>query len=1015
VSFEKDVLPVLKAKCFRCHDQKKQTADLRLDVRSRAFAGGESGKKAIVPGKPYESELLNRVTTANDERVMPPSGDRLTDAQIGKLKAWIAAGAKWPDALANEATGTHWAFVPPKRPTVPAGGHPIDAFVLARLQKEGLKPSPEADKVTLCRRLYLDLIGLPPTPKQVDEFLADTSPDAYGKLVETLLASPHYGEKWARPWLDAARYADSDGFEKDKPRQVWFYRDWVVAALNRDLPFDRFVIEQIAGDLLPNATQDQRVATGYLRNSMINEEGGIDPEQFRMEAMFDRIDAVGKGVLGLTVQCAQCHTHKFDPISHAEYYRLFAYLNNAHEATAAVYTPADQAKRAELFRKVKEVEDELRHKAPDWRARMHAWEETVRDDQPDWTVAKPTNLDGSGGQKNYLLPDGSVLAAGYSPSKETSVYTFAVDGTVTALRLELLTDPSLPRGGPGRSANAGLFALTEVTVTATGPWGKAAPVKVASATADADPPERPLEAHFADKTTRKRVVGPVKFAVDGKDETAWTIDIGPGRSNVPRKAVFVFEKPVTFPKGGTLTVKLVQNHGGWNSNDNQSNNLGRFRFSLTDAEAPTADPLPAAVREIVSKGRENRTPAEELVVFGHWRTTVADWKAANDAIDGLWKEHPVGATQLVLQERAEPRPTHVLKRGDFLKPAEAVAPGVPAVLHPFPADAPADRLGFARWLVDRNSPTTARAFVNRVWQAYFGAGLVGTPEDFGTQGDLPTHPELLDWLAVEFMEPTRTPTDDRPWALTPWSVKHLHRVIVTSATYKQSSKVTPELAKRDPANKHLARGPRFRADAEVVRDVALAAGGLLTPTVGGPSVYPPVPEFLMLPPASYGEKTWPVATGPDRYRRSLYVFRFRSVPYPVLAALDAPNGDFACVRRTRSNTPLAALTGLNEPVFVEAARGLAAVALADGGPTDADKLTHAFRRCVARKPTGKELAVLTELLGKQRDRFAGTGAWSALRLTGGDKFPAGVAPAEAAAWVAVARVLLNLDETMTKE
>jgi len=1009
-TFEKDVLPVLKARCFSCHDGRKQTAALRLDVRSRAFASGESLKKSIVPGKPRESELLKRLVTKTDEK-MPPSGERVTEEQIKHMESWIAAGAKWPNALANEPGANHWAFTAPKRPAVVfVNLHPIDGFVHDRLKKEGLNPSPEADKPTLVRRLYLDLIGLPPTPKEVDEFLADRSPRAYENLVEKLLASPHYGERWARLWLDAARYADSDGFEKDKPRSVWFYRDWVINAFKRDLPYDRFIIEQIAGDLLPKPTQDQLVATGYLRNSMVNEEGGIDPEQFRMEAMFDRLDAIGKGVLGLTVQCAQCHTHKYDPISHAEYYKLFAFLNNAHESTATVYTIEEQMRRAEVVSKIREHEHELKHKSPDWASRLAEWEKTVRKSATPWRIATPINLDGSGGQKNYLLNDGSILAAGYSPSKDTSVYTIPSDTPVSAIRLELLNDPSLPRGGPGRAVQTGLFALTECTVTAAPKDGSAnpVPVKIASAAADAEATERPLEPHFADKTTRKRVIGPIAFAIDGKDDTAWSTDIGPGRSNVPRTAVFTFEKPVSFPKGTVFTIKLVQNHGGWNSNDNQTNNLGRFRFSFTEAEKPSADAVPTLVRAVLEKPTAERTPADDTVVFAHWRMTVPELKGVNDTIERLWQTHPVGSTQLVLQERAEPRTTFVLKRGDFLKPTEKVTPGVPAVLHPFPADAPANRLGFARWLVDSKSPTTARAFVNRVWQAYFGTGLVGTAEDLGTQGDLPTHPELLDWLACEFMQPTFGEKAE------PWSIKHLHRVIVTSATYRQSSKMTPELASKDPTNRLLARGARFRPDAEIIRDIALTAGGLLNPAIGGPSVYPPVPEFLMLPPTSYGTKFWPVTTGPDRYRRSLYVFRFRSVPYPVLQAFDAPNGDFACVRRSRSNTPLQALTTLNEPIFVESARGLALKALSNGGKTDGEKLTDALRCCVSRMPSDKELSILLTLLVKQREHFQGE-ATKPADLLGDVKFPHAVPAFEAAAWVAVARVLLNLDETLTKE
>ena len=455
-----------------------------------------------------------------------------------------------------------------------------------------------------------------------------------------------------------------------------------------------------------------------------------------------------------------------------------------------------------------------------------------------------------------------------------------------------------------------------------------------------NPPTKELDSIFDDRSKRRRVTGPVEYLIDGKDETAWTTDIGPGRSNVPHKAVFVFEEPVSVPKGAVVTFKLVQNHGGWNSDDNQNNNLGRFRFSVTDAPNAVADPLPANVRAILSIPEEKRTPAQVEAVFHYWRTTLSEWKDANAKIEALWREHPDGASQLVLQAQAKPRQTHVLKRGDFLKPGVAVSAGVPSFLPPLPKDAPLTRLTFAKWLADRNSPTTARVIVNRVWQAHFGIGLVATPEDFGTQGDKPSHPELLDWLAVEFMERG-------------WSSKELHRLIVMSATYQQSSKVTPELLERDPQNRLLARGPRFRVDAEVVRDIALAASGLLNEKVGGPSVYPPLPGFMLLPPVSYGPKTWKESTGPDRYRRAMYTFRFRSLPYPALQAFDAPNGDFACVKRSRSNTPLQALTALNESVFMECAQALGAKTLAAGGASDAQRMTYAFRRCVSRKPSAR--------------------------------------------------------------
>jgi len=927
-------------------------------------------------------------------------------------RPWLCLAAVLAATPASADEG-HWAFRAPQRPDLPRvtsttwGRNPIDRFVLARLEKEGLTPAPEADRVTLIRRLSLDLTGLPPTIREVDDFLADRSDRAYEKVVERLLASPHYGERWGRLWLDAARYADSDGFEKDKPRFVWAYRDWVINAFNRDLPYDQFVIQQIAGDLLPNATQDQLTATGYLRNSMINEEGGVDPEQFRMEAMFDRMDAIGKGVLGLTIQCAQCHNHKFDPLKQTEYYRLFAFLNTCNEANVAVYTPEEQMKRADLFRQIREIEAGLKHREPKWLDLMRAWERQVRDDQPAWKIVRP-QLDSTGDEKYSLQDDGSVVAAGYAPTKHSPEFTGKTDlKTMTGVRLEVLNDGNLPLGGPGRSIK-GLFALTEfrVFVAPADNPGARKEIKIIRATADVNPPVKELASIFDDRSKRRRVTGPVEYLIDGKDETAWTTDIGPGRSNVPRKAVFVFEEPVSFAKGAVMTFKLTQNHGGWNSDDNQNNNLGRFRFSVTDEPNPVADLLPANVRAILSIAGDKRTPAQVEAVFGYWRTTMSEWKEANARIEALWRQHPEGASQLVLKSQDRPRETHVLKRGDFLKPGTAVEPGVPAFLHQLPSrqDKPGgspNRLDFAKWLVDRRSPTTARVLVNRIWQAYFGIGLVATSEDFGTQSDKPSHPELLDWLAVEFMDGTSGGVNPRRG----WSLKHLHRLIVNSATYRQASRVTPELLERDPQNRLLARGPRFRADAEVVRDVALAASGLLDDKVGGPSVYPPLPAFMLLPPVSYGPKTWKESTGPDRYRRALYTFRYRSLPYPALQAFDAPNGDFACVRRSRSNTPLQALTALNEPVFMECAQALGKRALTEGGATDVDRVTYAFRRCVARRPSAEESAELLNLLQKEKDRYAKPGT----------KLPAGVTTADGAAWTVVARVLLNLDETVTKD
>jgi hypothetical protein len=1000
VDFKRDIRPILSNNCFLCHgpDEKRRKGDLRLDSKEGATKAVD-GKQAIVPGKPDQSEALRRILTKDADDHMPPakSGKQLTPKQVELFRKWIQQGARWSE---------HWSFVAPERPPMPEvkakawARTPVDSFVLARLEREQLTPSAPADRETLLRRLSLDLIGLPPTPEETDAFLADARPDAVERQVDRLLASPHYGERWGRQWLDAARYADSDGFEKDKPRETWFYRDWVINAFNRDLPYNQFVIDQIAGDLVPNATQDQIVATGFLRNSMINEEGGVDPEQFRMEAMFDRMDAIGRGILGLTIQCAQCHTHKYDPISHDDYYRMFAFLNNAHEANVTVYGAAETMQRAEIHQGIREIEDELRHKHADWKERLRAWEASVRNDQPEWTVIRPEVDDiSSGGCKYIPMDDGSILAQSYAPTKHRVKLTVKTPmDSITGFRLELLNDANLPRNGPGRSIK-GTGALTEfeVEVSAADGSAKTQKVKIASATADVEAAEAPLEAIFDDKSNKKRITGPVAFAIDGKDDTAWSVDVGPGRRNQPRKAVFVPEKPAGFKGGTVVTIYLKQNHGGWNSDDNQNCNLGRFRLSLTSAPNPAADPLPAAVRAALAIPEDRRGPAQESTIFSHFRTTVAEWKEANDRIEELWKRHPEGSTQLALQERDVMRPTHLLMRGDFLKPDKAVTPGVPAFLHPLSSDGPATRLTFARWLVDRKSPTTARSIVNRVWQSYFGTGLVASSEDFGSQADAPSHPELLDWLAVEFMDKN-------------WSFKTLHRLIVTSATYRQSSKVTADGLVRDPANRLLARGPRFRVDGEIVRDIALASSGLLNPKVGGPSVCPPAPGMLFLPPASYGPKVWKEEAGENRFRRAIYTFRYRSVPYPALQAFDTPPGEASCVRRSRSNTPLQALTTLNEPLFVECAQALGAKILKEGGASDDERLAFAFRRCLGRKPAAHEKTVLLEFLSKQRERLSKSPD-QPKALAG----PKGDATPDGAAWTAVARVLLNLDETITKE
>ncbi len=851
------------------------------------------------------------------------------------------------------------------------------------MQAHGFSPAPEADRVTLIRRLSLDLIGLPPTPAEVDEFVSDTNPDAFQKLIERLLSSPHYGERWGRHWLDAARYADTNGYEKDLPRSIWPYRDWVIQAFNRDLPFNEFTIEQIAGDLIPNATLDQRVATGFLRNSMLNEEGGVDPEQFRVEAVADRVDAVGKAFLGLTLNCARCHDHKYDPISQREYYEFFAFLNNDDEPAVEVPNAKQRQHRAQILKEIAAIEDSLTEKTPEVAERMARWEERIQSKGGHWTVLEPASFFGAVGTKFTKLKDGSLLATASNPP--VSGYTISAETTltnITGFRLEVLTDPNLPAYGPGRGAN-GNFVLTEFSVEASPKNNTnepAAKLELQHATADF------AQAEF-----------PVSAAIDGMltNKNGWAVDGGPLRRNQDRKAVFQTKGPVGFKGGTALTFHLEQLFG-------KEHCIGRLRLSVTTDAAPEADPLSVEVRKVLAIPSRERTADQQRRLFSVFRTTDSACAEANQKIDQLLKSWPEAPTTLVLAERSEPRETHILKRGEFQKPGELVGPGVPAVLNPIPAGRSTNRMTLAKWLVDPKNPLLARVTVNRVWQEYFGRGLVATSEDFGTQGAAPSHPELLDWLATEFVRQG-------------WSLKAIHRLIAESATYRQDSKVTQEKFSQDPLNRWLARGPRFRVEAEAIRDIALSASGLLSEKVGGPSVYPPIPDGVLT--LGYGAPMpWPTSKGPDRYRRAMYTFWKRSVPYPSLLVFDAPTADSACVRRAPSNTPLQALTTLNDTVFHEAAQAMGLRILKEGGESDLDRAIYAFRLCVARKPDAAELQEVLSLLQEQR-RYFERRTTAAIRVASPDPAnpPDEVNLHETAAWTMVSRVLLNLDETITKE
>jgi hypothetical protein len=1010
VDFNRQVRPILAEHCLQCHGVDQKKGGLRLDDRGAALQGGRSDGPAIVPGSPEKSALLRRITSHDEEQRMPPPGAKnpLSKTQIATLRQWIVEGAPYAN---------HWAFEVPLREETPAGIHPVDFFVRRKLEVVQLKPAPPADPAALCRRLHLDLLGLPPTPERVRAFL-----EAYRRnrakavvdLVRVLMGSPHFGERWARIWLDLARFADSNGFEKDLLREMWAWRDWVIRAFNEDMPYDRFLLWQIAGDLLPNPTQDQIVATGFLRNSMINEEGAIVPEQFRMFEMFDRMDCIGKAALGLSLQCAQCHSHKFDPISQEEYFGLFAFLNNTYEAQSWVYTKEQQKQINAIKATIASIEDSIKKRQPQWRERLAEWEKNVRAGEADWRPLKADDLASTSGL-NHPTQDAElrILTQGHPTTRGDIFAVFEADWKgVTGLRLEALTHRDMPFGGPGRS-KYGTWAISELKVHAQLPgkelWN---PVKLVNASADFSEPDSKIEDEWrADfDAGGKRVRGPVAYLIDGDENTGWRADRGPGLRNQESVAVVQFEKPLDLPAGTKLKVTLVMNHGG-SDNGRHNTQLGCCRVSATRSANPRAQAIDYAAILALATPAAQRSIAQQEAIFSAWRATLADAESRklNEKIAAAWKQYPIAATSVLhLAERTpqQARTTALLDRGEWDRPKTLVKPHVPKLLHPLEnAEGNPTRLYFARWLVHRRSPLAARVAVNRVWQALFGAGLVETAEDFGTRAPVPEHLDLLDWLAVDFMEHD-------------WSHKHLIETIVTSETYQQSSTASPELLQRDPKNRLLARGARFRMDAEVLRDTALSIAGLIhLKEIGGPSFFPPVPQSVL--DYNYFKPTyWKAPDPPERYRRSLYMLRKRSMPDPVLSSFDAPNGDFACARRTRSNTPLSALTSLNETIFTEAAQGMALRVLREGGNDDPSRIEYAYLLCTARSAKAAELQEVRRLLEVNRNRLARgelkARAIAFSKFTKLEDLPAHASPNEVAAWTIVCRVLLNLDETLSR-
>jgi mono/diheme cytochrome c family protein len=1016
VDFARDIQPLFAAACNHCHGAKKAASQLRLDVRALALKGGMSGT-IIIPGDSKNSRLMHRVLGLNGEQRMPLGGEALTPEQIELVRRWIDEGAVWPDddgATGRRGDGAtelpkHWAYVKPARPALPEvqnktwARNAIDRFILARLEKEGLAPAPEADRATLLRRVALDLTGLPPSVQEVEAFLADASKDAYEKAVDRLLASSHYGERWARPWLDLARYADSNGYEKDRPRVIWKYRDWVIDALNRDLPFDRFTIEQIAGDMLPGATNEQKIATGFHRNTLLNEEGGADPEEAMWTALVDRVSTTATVWLGSTLACAQCHNHKYDPFTQKDFYRLLAFFdNNAYrpqpngsqpvftEPVLDLPTPEQDAKRKIIQDEIAKLEASLQSNVA--AATQSVWERAVFEERGNWTTLDPSEFKATGGTRLEKLEDKSLFAGGANPEKDSYVIT-AQSGLskITGLRIEALADARLPRGGPGRDPY-GNFLLTGVEITAAPADNPAQARRVRLASAGAD------DSVGFDTTVFTAMDGGLRRNGVPK---GWPVDATRDAVRFDRQAVFTFAEPISFASGTILTIRLDHLAG------TVGQGIGRVRLSVTGCDdPPRIIALPAKTRPALLTPPPQRTDEQKKELTAQYRALAPEFKAQRERLAELRQSlKSLGiATTLVLGERQTfERPATFLRvRGGFLNPGERVYAGVPAALHPLPEYAPINRLGLAYWLVDANNPLTARVAVNRFWEQIFGRGIVETSEDFGTQGAAPSHPELLDYLATEFIAQK-------------WSMKSLVRLIVTSTTYRQSSRVTPELSARDPYNRLLARGPRFRVEAEMIRDVALAASGLLHRKVGGPSVFPPQPDGIWAVSANNDNDQWLTSAGANRYRRGLYTFIRRSAPYPAMMNFDATSRESCTVRRTRTNTPLQALTLLNDEAFFEIARGLARRMLDEGGANVQARLVYGFRLCAARAPNAAELARLVKLYEQQLAHYR-TQTAEAAQLIAPQLQPSGQASAaELAAWTVVSNVLLNLDATLTKE
>lgn len=1006
VGYAREIAPILADKCYPCHgpDPGTRKAKLRLDRREDALADRDgSGSAAFVPGNPDESEAFQRmIAEADDERMPPPkAGKTLSKRELDLVRRWIEQGATWE---------RHWSFIPPTRPTVPTTDGPwprnsIDHFVLARLRNDPtpLEPAPEAARQTLIRRLSLDLTGLPPTPAEVTEFVNDQSTDAYEKVVDRLLHSEHLGERLAMEWLDAARYSDTDGYQGDATRTNWPWRDWVVNAFNQNMPFDQFTIEQFAGDLLPKASPEQILATGFHRNHMTNGEGGRDPEESRIDYVIDRINTTGTVWMGLTVGCAQCHSHKFDPIDHADYYRLSGFFNSIDEDGRAGSNAKPYLTYESPFvpRAIAEAKQALDDRKARENAVRQAAEPAFRDwlDQrltesqqgfQTWRPFMATRLETIEGTTLAQEPDGIVMASARNPKHED----YRVIGPVplprvTGFRLEVFPHASHTNGGLSRSTT-GHFILTDIKVQVQRRGtAQVREVVVANALADAAADPKKYGGY-----------GDVKQTLDDDPRNGWTA-LGTNPQE-PRVAVFALAEPLVLEPDEELVLELRQR------STQGEHNIGRFRLSLTDQPGQavnTLDPTPleqlaaAKIKDAAKLDPKLRERLFDQFLDDHPPHMEAR-RALDRATDHLREMEKATKTKvMVLAERAKPRETHILLRGVWDKKGESVKPDVPASLAPWPEGEEKSRLGLARWLVSQQNPLTARVTVNRLWQMLFGVGLVRTPEDFGRQGEPPTHPELLDWLAVEFME-------------SGWDVRHMLRLMVTSATYRQGSEASEPLRTIDPENRRLARGARFRLPSWMIRDAALQASGLLNPAVGGPPVRPYQPAGVWEE-ISMGRNRYEPSDGADQYRRTLYAFWRRSAAPSFL--FDSAQRRVCEVRTPRTNTPLQALTLLNDLTYVEAARVLAEQAIRASNE-EQGRLADLTTRVLSRPPLERERAVLQRELTRARSYFL-EHRDEAVRWVshGQSRASKDLDVVDVAAYAVVANLILNLDEAITRE